>query len=171
MPFATATDMVDRYDSETLGDLVTDNEDSLSESELLSSSKMTTALAGATGDVIAACLRGERYTRADLDGLTGDSLAYLKDITCAFAFWRLWKRKPYLGSMDDRRQSAQEDYREALDMLNRGDRVFDIDTAQQAGRPRIETVTHAEINDRWSLITDIARHGRFYPRRRTYSNR
>ena len=171
MPFATAQDMIDRYDSKTLGDLATDSGATVSEPDLLNNSKMTAALAGGAGDLISAVLRGERYTRANLDALTGDSLAYLLDINCAFAFWRLWKRKPYNWGMDDRRRAALEDYTEALAMLDSGARIFDIDTARESGRPDIETITQAEIDGQWSLVADIARHGRFYPERRTFAGR
>ena len=168
--FATATDMIARYDSRTLGDLVADDGARVPEGALASDSKMTAALNSATGELKAALLQGERYTVTELESLTAESQAFLVDLTCRVAFWRLWSRKPYSQSFDGVRQVAKSEYTDALEMLRTGAHVFELDDQIQAGHPKVDTITRAEIREH-NLVVDIARNGRFYPRRRTYGDR
>jgi phage gp36-like protein len=167
--FANTDDMIQRYDSRTLGDLVTDDGTRVAEASLKNNDKLQTALDSATGQVLAAALRADRYTKADLLSLTGESREYLVDITCAIAFWNLWRRKPYTD-LKDQQTAAQHDAKDALEMLRSGDHIFDVATVRSAGIPKIETVTKVQAEE-WSLFLDIARAGHFYPVRRTFRNR
>jgi phage gp36-like protein len=166
--FATAADMIARYDARTLGDLVTDDGNQVAENALAANPKMTAALATATGQIKAAVLRAERYTTAELEALTGESQQYLKDLTCQIAFWCLWRRRPYID--DQQRNEVKASADEALELLRTGAHVFDIDRQKDAGTPKVETITRAEVENDWSLFVDQAR-GNFYPRRRTYKQR
>lgn len=165
---AISADMVKRYDARTLGDLCSDDGNQVSEQALVTNAKMTAALSTATGHFLAAVLRAERYTRNELEALTGDSKEYLKDLICQIAFWGLWRRKPYTD--DQQRADAKAAADEALELMRTGAHVFDIDRQKDAGTPKVETVTRVEIENDWSLMVDQAR-GRFFPRRRTYKNR
>ncbi len=168
--FATAQDMIDRYDVRTLGDLVTDDGTRVAEASLPDNDKLAKALQAATGKVLAACLRANRYTKAQLLALSGESRDYLIDITCAIAFWNLWRRKPYTDLKDQQGQAKQE-ADEALEMLRSGDHIFDVSETREAGIPQIDTISRATIANDWELVADVARNGRFYPRRRTYRRR
>lgn len=166
--FASSSDMVLRYDVRTLGDLCSDDGTPVAEAALASNTKMTTALADATGQILAACLRGGRYSQADLAALTGESASYLKRLCCVVAFWNLWDRKPY--SSDETRKAAREEAMEMLEMLRKGEHVFDVSAVIAAGVPDVDTVTRVEAQT-WQMVVDQCRGGRFYPRRRTYNNR
>ncbi len=150
--FADGDDMIARYDARTLGDLCSDDGTRVAPASIPANTKVTTALSGATGEILAAVRRAGRYSVADLEGLTGESLAYLKDITCAFAWWRLWRRRAYTKTDEGMRKSAYEDYREKLEQLRGGDEVFEVDDVVSAGKPKVETVTRAEIRDQWATF-------------------
>lgn len=166
--FATPADMIARYDVRTLGDLCSDSGERISEAGLAANTKLLTCLSSASGRVIASTLRAKKYTVDDLNALTGESLAYLVDITCRVAFWLLWQRKPYVDTQQ--RMEAKKEYDETLEMLNKGDQIFDVESVKDAGIPQVETITRVEIESDWSLFVDQGR-GHFYPRRRTYKNR
>jgi hypothetical protein len=166
--FATTADMLLRYDARTLGDLCSDVGTRIPEALLVSDPKLVALLDTATGQIKAAVLRGDRYKTVDLESLTGESREYLVDMTCRIAFWLLWQRKPY--SDDQNRMEAKKGADEALELLRTGAHVFDVDTAIEAGKPYVETVTRTEIANNWNLVADRCR-GRFFPARRTYANR
>lgn len=168
--FATAADMIARYDSRTLGDLVSDTGAAVAEGGLAADTKMIAALASATGELKAALQRGKRYTTAQLTALTGESQAYLVTLTCAIAFWYLWRRKPPYSEADAQfRQNARAEFEEAIEKLVSGENIFDIDELVDASIPKVDTVSRIEATG-WNLLADACR-GRFFPRRRSYRNR
>lgn len=163
MALADADDMINRYDVRTLGDLVSDG-DRVGEAYLPTDPKMLAALETASGEVIAACYKGNRYLPADLTGLTGSSAEYLKDLVCRIAFWVLWRRKPWSDRYEKLRDSAEKSATAALDLLRTGQNVFDVAETKEAGTPEVQSVSLVEIQT-YNLIVDAAR-GRFYPARR-----
>lgn len=172
--FATAADMITRYDVRLLGDLCADDGSRVTEAALKSTTSpnpiMAAALDSASGKVKAAVLRAGRYTVMQLEALTGESQAYLVDLTCQIAFWMLWRRRPYSEAYDSQLKNAKEAYDESLESLRTGDEIFEVDVVIEAGKPKIETVTRVESKD-FNLAVDQARGGNFYPRRRTYRDR
>jgi len=167
--FADSDDMIARFDARTLGDICANDDDvQVTPAGLAANKKMLAALNTATGKIISVCLRAKRYSRADLDALTGESLEFLIDITCRIAFWHLWKRKPYAD--DPVRKMAKEEYDEILADLSSGHAIFDVEAVKDAGVPHVETVTRVEVERDWNLFVDAAR-GSFYPQRRTYKHR
>lgn len=164
MAFATSADLVNRYDARTLGDLVNDDGSRATEAELEVSAKVTAALESASGMVLSACVKGGRYTAAELSALTGDSLAHLVDLTCRIAFWLLWKRRPWSDKYENQRNEAKKHNDEALEMLRSGQEVFAVDRAIEAGSPEVIGVDLTEVLS-WNLVVDRAR-GSFYPPRR-----
>lgn len=166
--FASSSDMIARYDARTLGDLCGDGS-RVAEVDLGSSSKMTAALNTATGYVKAALLKGERYSETDLAALTGESLDFLKDVTCIFAFWFLWRRRKYLGDKDPNRGEAKQQFEDTLKMLNDGAWVLNVTANIEAGRGQVDTATRVDIESNWELMVDKGR-GRWLPPRRSYRN-
>lgn len=166
--FATAADMKETYDVRTLGDLVKDDGTRASAGDLTTDTILGTMLDRATGRIVGAIRKGNRYTRAQLEGLTGESADMLKDITCRVAFWLLWQRKPYSDSKS--RVEAQEYAERILKALSTGEEIFEVDAAVDAsGGIQITQFTRVQMQDE-NLVVDAARQGRFYPRRRTYKN-
>jgi phage gp36-like protein len=168
MAYADASDIIKRYDSRILGNLVADDGETVDEDDLSANAKLTAALAAASGQVNAAILVGERYAADDLTGLTGDSKEFLKTIVCEIAFGMLWRRKPYTDDNAGRKE-AVERADEWLKRLRGGEWVFDIDVKKEAGRPTVETVTRVEAQEQNLIVDQVRSH--FFPRRRTYRNR
>ena len=77
MPYATAKDILDRIDSRWLRQLILDNNTVATEEQFLASTRVAAALSDAAGRILASCLQGKRYSKADLDGLTGDGASLL----------------------------------------------------------------------------------------------
>lgn len=163
--FATAADMMNRYDVTTLGDICGDAGVRITPAQLPTNTKLLTALNSATGKIKANALRAGRYTVADLEGLTGESKAYLADLTCRVAFWYLWQRKPYTD--DQQRHQLKADADDAIEEIRTGAECFEVQDAIDAGHPTISTVTRVEIENDWDLRVDEMR-GRHFPRRRSY---
>lgn len=168
MSFATPDDLIARKDVRIVGDLAGDQGRRLSESEILSNESVQAALDSAAGEILAALLQGERYSRDDLDDLSDESRAHLIKINCDVAFWQLWQRRPSYDD-DPGRDAARKDAREHLEMLRTGKHVFDVAGAKEAGQPAIVGASRVQIEQQ-NLIVDQAR-GRYYPYRRTPHNR
>lgn len=162
MAYASADDLVKRYDARTLGDLCSDTGVRVSEVALPTNPKILAALDDASGEIDAALMQAKRYTTADLASLTGNSLAYLKRLTCTIAFAGLWNRRPSVDDMD--RDEALKQARQALDRLRRGENVFDLEDQKSAGLPEVKEPSVSSI-DRLNLTVDRARRG-YYPRRK-----
>ena len=162
MAYASAEDLVKRYDARTLGDLCSDTGVRVSEVSLATNAKILAALDDASGEIDAALMQAKRYSTADLASLTGNSLAYLKRLTCTFAFAGLWNRRPYVDDME--RDEALKQARQALDRLRRGENVFDLEDQKAEGLPDVKEPSVSSI-DRLNLTVDRARRG-YYPRRK-----
>lgn len=159
--YASAADLTARKDVRNLGDLASDDGVRVASGSLTGNAKITAALEDASGLIEAALLQGKRYSVADLTALTGNSASYLKRLTCDIAFWMLWDRKPSHKPDDHGRVSAYEDYHKALEMLRKGQHIFDIDEVKEAGLPDIQTPTLQQYNNRNSIVSQAR--GSFYP--------
>jgi len=136
--YATNADMQIRYDERTLGQLLSDDKAMLGSAEVAASATLTALLQQASGMVEAAACRGERYvitadgTRNDLASLTGNSKQLLAGLVCDLAMWLLWNRRPAMrpkGDMPGQTAVAME----FLDRLVKGDAVFGVIEAEEAG--------------------------------------
>lgn len=159
--FATAADMVKRCDVRELGDLVADNGVRVGLAELLTSTNLQAALDDAAGEIIAALMQGRRYSRDDLDNLTGDSKQYLIRLNCQLARAYLWERRKWASDdFADRYEDAIASPKKKLEQLRRGEHVLDLDAPKDAGLPSITTPSVTSIQ-RQNLVVDRARAG-FY---------
>ncbi len=159
MAYATAADMVARYDANTLGDLCSPADDGTPELDLASNARMAAALEEGAGRVAAACFVSRLYSAEDLAALTGPSLALLVGLNCQLAMAQLMFTRPEKYAAElvrDFRQDA-ETY---LTMLQQGKRIFDSDAQEDAGLPTIDGPTALEIQN-LNLITTRTRN--FYP--------
>lgn len=158
MSYATISDLTNAYRTNNLLDLVTDGS-SPRPSTLAGNTVAQAMLDQASGMVNAAALMGQRYSVADLVGLTGVDQAFLTMITVHLAYGLLLKR---IG----KGESLPAEYGEAKDLLERlrtGEQVFDVVTAVDAGvnvsgYPSFGTYTTV------NLLRDAA--SRAYPVRR-----
>lgn len=165
--YAAPAQMLERHDARTLGDLVADDGVRRTSTQLLTDANLQAALDDASGAIEASLLQGKRYSTVDLTALTGNSQKYLIRLTCAIAFGLLYERRPAYQS--DARDDAMNRAEEALEKLRRGEHIFNLDDAKDAGMPSITGPTTVEL-DRLNLMTTQAR-GKFYPRRNRPDNR
>lgn len=170
MAFATAENLLERYDARTLGDMVADNDNRTSPPDLLSDAKITAALNDATGRIVAALRQGQHYEVSDLSSLSGESSYHLIRLTCDLAFVCLWQRRPYHDS--ELGEKIQDRAEKDLDRLRKGEYVFDVDAVTEAGLPEITGPSTVDLNN-LHLLVDQARGGvsGYYPRRRAPNNR
>ena len=168
MAYADWNDVIARFDERKIGQLLSDDNVAIPLDEFVTNTKLLAALAGASGEIRAGLLRGQRYSDADLAALTGDDLEYLKDITCIGMFVRLYRRKPYQDT--DQHKEILDQFNKALAALRNGEEVFGTVTANlEAGRPLVNTVTRVQARQ-WDMVVDKCR-TRFFPQRRSYRNR
>ena len=156
MAYASAQDLLNRYDSRRIGDLAGDVGVRLTESQILTDSKVAAALDDASGKVMAAIKRANRYTDSELNALTGVSLAYLKRITCDMAFAYLNMRRGY-GAAEVEAQAPG--YRTALEDLNRlgnGEMIFDVESKREAGNPSYTTKNYT-VNGQSMMSSETAK--------------
>jgi phage gp36-like protein len=164
--FATGSDLIARYDVRTIGDLVNDDGTAANSGTITGGGNavINAALEDASGEILAALRQAGRYTEADLTGLTGNSLAHLKRITCKIAFWHLWERRASWDD-DERADAARSDARRALQDLRQGVTIFDLTAPVGAGTPSVSVPTVLEIRQSNLLVDRVRDGGGMYPRR------
>jgi hypothetical protein len=118
MSYSAISDLENRYDVRILGDLVSDNNTRVT--NLTGNTILQALLDSAAGEINMACLVGERYTEAQLSGLTGVDQQILFDIEDALAFEKLRLRRglPLEG------YPQIEQARKMLQLIREGHRVF-----------------------------------------------
>lgn len=125
-PYATVADLLARYDARTVGDLAGDAGSRVSAADLADANtaggaNVAAALADASGQIEAACLRGGRYLPADLAALTGMSAKRLVRLTCRVTMLLLMERRP-----DSKWPEWAKDVEAELDRVAKGERVFGL---------------------------------------------
>jgi len=159
MAYASSTDLTARYDERDIADLASDS--GTPESDLANSAIVQAALDDASGDVDAALLKGGRYTATQLSGLTGNSLAKLKRITCEIAMHYLMERRPDFSP--ERAEQLEIRRKRHLERLRKGEDVFGLDPAIEAGAPSHQELTTADYQN-LNFTRDHVQH--YYPDRR-----
>tara|TARA_R100000149_G_C5878573_1_gene142807 strand:+ start:923 stop:1447 length:525 start_codon:yes stop_codon:yes gene_type:complete len=165
--YADHSDMIARYSAGLLGDLVSDDGARVPASSLAVNDKLIVALRTATGYIKAHLRQADRYTDAQLDGISDvssahydlESAAMLADLTCRLAFWHLWKRKPWSDTHESARKQAEDDYKTTLDMLRKGTIILDDGVTPEAGKPESIGIKSTQLKTMWSQIG----RGRWYP--------
>jgi phage gp36-like protein len=130
MAYAAATDLIARFDTQLIGDLITDDDGS-GEREppdvaaIEASEVLEAMLDDASGRVDAALRVGKRYTPDQLSGLTGNALSHLKRIVCSIAMALLFDRRPQRshGEIADRMQEQADKY---LVALQKGENILGL---------------------------------------------
>lgn len=164
--YATASDLIARYDVEIVGELATDNRAPLSRSDVLSHPNVAAALLSASGEIDVALRAGHRYSPAQLQSLDDNSRAHLRDIVCAFAMTRLFHRRP--GVHADLAKAIREQAAEFKKALADGNDIFGLasDTSHlDASVPQVTGPTATEIYNRNFFPARAA--GRYLPRPET----
>jgi len=157
--YATGSDLIARYDVDLIGDLATDDRETLDRDLVADSGKVATALADASGEVEVAMMAGGRYTTENLQTLAGNSANHLKQIVCGLAMAALYRRRPEAASRE-LIEDLTRDAREAIRSLRRGENVFGIQANIEATVPELTGPSAVDIENRNDLS---ARMGRYFP--------
>ena len=164
--YATAADLIARHDARTVGDVAGDFGVPLRGPDLLGNQNVATALTRASGKAEAALLAGGRYTAADLAGLTGNALEWLKGLVCDQAFVYLLRRRPdYLPELAE---SLTDEIENEFAELRSGKHILPIAKAIEAGVPTTGGPTTIEINQQ-NLRRNRARG--YFPQQRLPNDR
>jgi phage gp36-like protein len=157
--YATGSDLIARYDVDLIGDLATDDRETLDRDLVADSGKVATALADASGEVEVAMMAGGRYTIENLQTLAGNSANHLKQIVCGLAMAALYRRRPEAASRE-LIEDLTRDAREAIRSLRRGENVFGIQANIEAMIPELTGPSAIDHEDRNDLSV---RMGRYFP--------
>ena len=158
--YATGEDLIDRYDVDLVGDLATDERETVDRLDVPTHPHVLTALEDASGEVDTALLAGGRYTVAQLSGLTGTSASYLKSIVCGLAMVALHERRP--EAVDEKTiERLTKRATEAIRSLRRGDNVFGLQEHVEATRLDLSGPSALDLRNRNGLAERMS--GRFFP--------
>lgn len=124
MAYATGDDLALRYDIDWVGDLATDNRETLSRGAVATHPAVLVALDGASGQVQAALIQGGQYSVEDLSTLNGVNAAYLRDLVCGLAIIRLWERRS--EAVPDNAETIQAKWWGLIEKLEKGGNIFDL---------------------------------------------
>lgn len=166
MPYATVAQLLERFDSRTIGQLASDSNVDVAGVDLPTDPRVLAALNDASGDIDSALLVGGMYSTDNLAGLSGNSNYKLIRLTCQLAMLYLYERRPMYDP--DTVKAYRDMSQEALDRLRKGENVFDISANLQAGVPSVDGPTAVEYRE-LNLVRDRA--SRAYPARRLPHNR
>lgn len=159
--YAEPSDLAARHDIRVLQALASDDDTPLSRHDTLAHEFILTALEDASGEVESALRRGGIYTVANLEALTGNSLAKLKRMVCTVAMALMFERRP--GMFTEQAQAYLERSDKLLKELATGDKIFELDSHDDANFPTIDGPTSLDYI-RMNTITDRMG-GRYFPRR------
>lgn len=161
--YATPADMINAFDSRTIGDVVSDTDVQIDESGLATNQKLLAALLKASGEVEAAVIAGGMYTPTELAALTGNGQAFLVDLVCCIAMCKLLRRRAS-SRMDELQKGVCGDAAEKLESLRKGDAVFGGSTNATDGTlPETTGPTSATFAN---LNMTVDQTKNYYPRRR-----
>lgn len=144
--YASASDLLARFDNTVVAQLCADDDQEVPAEDLATNTNLLAALADASGDVESAMLIGERYTTAQLDALTGNSLGKLKRITSTIAMAYLLERRPvvHLSNAEKLLERAEQ----YLEQLRTGQRIFNVtDNVVDKQLPTISGPTTAKYDE------------------------
>lgn len=153
-------DLIARYDARDVCDLASDTGSPVLLADLSANAKVAAARDDALGDVESALVAGQRYTVAQLEGLTGTALAHFKRLVCGRTMYYLLCRRP---AFDPDRLKAFDEWTETqLKRLRLGENVFNLDDQKDAGVIDHEFIEAADVS-KIKLLRDRVQNT--YPRR------
>ena len=141
--YCTAADVLECYSQDIVADMCRARPSSpppsylaLTDSTNPAGARLYKHIRIGAGEIEAACGVSKRYTKDDLEALTGVSQQLLIKLNCARAFWSLAQfLKPITARLEDV-PGAKESF-ELLQMLKNGDLIFSTYESQEAGLPSV----------------------------------
>jgi phage gp36-like protein len=156
--YAEPSDLLARHDNTVVAELCSEDEHAVPAEDLATDTNLLAALEDASGEVESACLIGKRYSVEDLEGLTGNSLAKLKRITCTIAMANLLERRPVVHVQEA--EKLLERAEKYLEQLRTGQRIFNLEDQVDTQLPTVDGPTSVDCA-RINLLPD--RMPRYFP--------
>lgn len=160
MAFATAADVVTRFDDRVVRDLLSDTGEPATDID--TNPNLLAILNSASGHVLSAAISGNNYTEAEITALiaaNGMGAAIVVDMVCQIAFCKMMRRRP--GKFPPETIAGMEEsVNEWLTQLRQGKRLLPIDNHVEASAVTIDGPTALDYQ-RLNLIT--SRTQNFYP--------
>jgi hypothetical protein len=123
-----------------------------------SDSILAQALLTASGMVESACLRGNRYTAADLQVLNGAGQAHLQWMVAWLAVGIMIRRRPGIGIPLPDEWNAITGQGGWLDQLASGHRIFGFLETEAAGLVETHDLIESDLQRKRSIITQARRY-------------
>lgn len=159
--YAQPSDFLFYLDANLTGDLVTDDGTRVTPSAILSDPVVAKHLLRASGRVESICLKGQRYSAADLQSLTGASLELLIWLVCCLSVESLrWRR----ANMEESRYPFSDELKQVLEDLALGESIFAFVESERAGVPSVSALTPQDYRN-LNLTTSNVREWGFLPPR------
>lgn len=143
--YLSAAEFLKRCDKRTVGQLVSDDDNIVSGSSLLTDENLAAALLDASGDVESAATIGGKYLPVDLAALSGAALGKLYRILADVTIAYLIERRPELVTKDPPSLGRSMVW---LEQLAQGTRIFAFSETMAAGRPECDVTTPQEVEQR-----------------------
>lgn len=150
-PYCSITQFLQRYDTRTLAQLLSDT--GIDISDVTTDTTLLELLMEASGKLEAACFMGERYLKADLeairDGSATNAKSLLAGIVADLAIVCVFDRRPNLN----RPRTAKIEESERFVMaLAEGSRIFPFTETEVAGHlgSNVETPAIVENRNMWT---------------------
>jgi hypothetical protein len=171
-PLITPAEFLNRCDWRTVGQLLSDSDDpidfvTLTTAGTPENTLLLQHLLGSTGELEAACTKGERYQPSDLANLAASGTAsgsYLFDVLTWLTIPRIYRRRPDLL---ERLETEILRGADVLEKLEKGEMVFSFVQTQIAGVITHQSETPRQVQHRDGLEVQATRlYGRRADRRR-----
>lgn len=157
MAYASAADLVNRYDARIIGDVIGDADQRVTEANLASNAKVQAALEDATGQIKSAATVANKYTEDSLQTLADAQDPLLVRMTCDLAMGYLLNRR-HLSTEPYEAVRRAEDW---LALLRLGERVLNLQENKDAGNVNAGYIT--------TLVRSTLQHAadekRYFPER------
>jgi len=136
--YATPAEMLQRYDSRLLGDLVSDTGAAISAAGLLTDTNLAASLADASSAIDVAVSVGNRYTPAQMADLSTTAASFVRRLTCDLALIYIKRRR---GRFDVEKDAALlKEVNDTLKSLRDGDNLLLLDGETDAPASTVELV-------------------------------
>lgn len=150
--FATAAELLQRYDYRVIGQLISDTGTAENAASILANPITTQMLEDASGMIVLYAVKGGRYSEADLSALTGNGAAALQRLTCDLAIYNFVLRR---GLPVDEYPQIERAF-ELLTLIGEGQVIFPIIENIEAGVAQSPDISIQTIVDNNHIGNNLA---------------
>jgi phage gp36-like protein len=159
MAYATAQQLVDRFDVNLIGDLCTDTNTRVGLSAILTNTRVAACLDDSAAEINRAARQGDRYSAADLAALASNGDTSLIRLNSELALGMLYEARG-IGIPEGHYRTISR-ARTTLESLRSGEQILGVAENIDAGIPSSQTPSTAFRQD--SAYMGSAYTGGFFP--------